>query len=155
MQYFTKGGSVMIDYDKLDSLMELPVSEEMIGAYLEGNLHGAELRGVQNIIEKDSFVADLISSTDDAMQIGNDLSNPWADTLADNFCNNPDFQMISTNDFVLPEIVLDMSLGIGTDIIQDTALAQLQGELEDGTLPHSVDEINSRICGCDELSNDY
>ena len=145
----------MIDYDQLDSLMELPVSEEMIGAYLEGNLHGAEFREVQNIIEKDSFVADLISSTDDAMQIGNDLSNPWADTLADNFCNNPDFQMISTNDFVLPEIVLDMSLGIGADIIQDTALAQLQGELEDGTLPHSVDEIDSGICGCDDQSNDY
>lgn len=155
MQYLKKGGTVMIDYDQLDSLMELPVSEEMIGAYLEGNLHGAEFREVQNIIEKDSFVADLISSTDDAMQIGNDLSNPWADTLADNFCNNPDFQMISTNDFVLPEIVLDMSLGIGADIIQDTALAQLQGELEDGTLPHSVDEIDSGICGCDDQSNDY
>ena len=65
----------MIDYEKLDALMELPISEEMLGAYLEGNLHGAELREVQNIVDKDSFVADLISSTDDVMQMNNDLRN--------------------------------------------------------------------------------
>ena len=34
----------MIDLNKFDDLEDLPVSEEMLGAYLEGNLHGAEFR---------------------------------------------------------------------------------------------------------------
>ena len=67
----------MIDYEKLDALMELPVSEEMLGAYVEGNLHGSELREVQNIIGQDSFVADLISNAEDFAQINNDLSDMW------------------------------------------------------------------------------
>ena len=145
----------MIDYDKLDSLMELPVSEEMIGAYLEGNLHGAELREVQNIVEKDSFVADLISSTEDMMQIGDDLSNSWADTFADDLCNNPDFQLISTNEFVLPEIVLDMPLGIETDLIQDTTLAQLQENPVNGAMHHNIDEIGPEANSCDNLNSEF
>ena len=145
----------MINYEKLDALMELPISEEMLGAYLEGNLHGAELREVQNIVEKDSFVADLISSADDVIQMNNDLSNPWADTIADDFSGNTDFQLINSDSFVLPEIVLGGSLGIETDIIQDTALAQLQGELEDGTIQHNVDEFDTGVSGYENLNNDF
>lgn len=145
----------MINYEKLDALMELPISEEMLGAYLEGNLHGAELREVQNIVEKDSFVADLISSTDDVMQMNNDLSNPWADTIADDFSGNADFQLINSDSFVLPEIVLGGPLSIETDIIQDTALAQLQGELEDGTIQHNVDEFDTGVSGYENLNNDF
>ena len=145
----------MIDYEKLDALMELPVSEEMLGAYVEGNLHGSELREVQNIVEKDSFVADLISSTDDVMQMNNDLSNPWADTIADDFSGNTDFQLINSDSFVLPEIVLDMPLGIEADIIQDTTLAQLQGELEDGTIQHNVDEFDAGVSGYENLNSDF
>lgn len=145
----------MINYEKLDKLMELPISEEMLGAYLEGNLHGAELREVQNIVENDSFVADLISSTDDVLQMNNDLSNPWADTIADDFSGNTDFQLINSDSFVLPEIVLDMPLGIEADIIQDTTLAQLQGELEDGTIHHNIDEFDSGVSGYENLNSDF
>ena len=145
----------MIDYDKLDSLMELPVSEEMIGAYLEGNLHGAELREVQNIVGKESFVADLISSTDDVMQMNNDLSSPWADTVADGFNDNADFQLMDSDSFVLPEIVLGMPLTLETDLIQDTALVQLQGGLEDGAPQHNVDEFDTGVSGCENLNNDF
>lgn len=145
----------MIDYDKLDSLMQLPVSEEMIGAYLEGNLHGAELREVQNLVGKDSFVADLISSQDNVMPMNDDLSNPWKDTFADDFCNNTDFQLISTGDFVLPEIVLDMPLGIEADLIQDTTLAQLQEESGNDTVHHSIDEINTESNSCNNLNSEF
>lgn len=145
----------MINYEKLDALMELPISEEMLGAYLEGNLHGAELREVQNIVEKDSFVADLISSTDDVLQMNNDLSNQWADTIADDFSGNTDFQLINSDSFVLPEIVLDMPLGIEADIIQDTTLAQLQGELEDGTIHHNIDEFDAGVSGYENLNSDF
>lgn len=40
----------MIDYDKLDKLMELPVSEEMIGAYLEGNLSEIESDEIRQLM---------------------------------------------------------------------------------------------------------
>ena len=145
----------MINYEKLDELMELPISEEMLGAYLEGNLHGAELREVQNIVEKDSFVADLISSTDDVLQMINDLSNPWADTIVDDFSGNADFQIMDSDSFVLPEIVLGMPLTIETDIIQDTAMAQLQGEVEDGTPQHNVDGFDIGVSGCENLNIDF
>ncbi len=57
----------MKNYDDIingfDSIPELPVSEEMLGAYLEGELVGSELRNVQNYINAndylDSFVDDL------------------------------------------------------------------------------------------------
>lgn len=146
----------MIDYEKLDVLIELPISEEMLGAYLEGNLHGAELREVQNIVEKDSFLADLISNTDDVMQMNNDLSNPWTDTFVDDFGNNVDFQLMNSDGFVLPEIVLDMPLGVEIDIIQDATLAQMQGELEDGFMHHhSADEFDARISGDENINNDF
>lgn len=144
----------MIDYEKLDVLMELPISEEMLGAYLEGNLHGAELREVQNIVEKDFFVADLISSTEDAMQLNNDLSNSWTDIVADDFSSNADFQLMNSEEFALPEIVLDIP-GMETYIVQDATLAQLQGESEDNTIYHSVDEIDSEVSGCENLNNDF
>ena len=145
----------MINYEKLDALMELPISEEMLGAYLEGNLHGAELREVQNLVEKDSFVADLISSTDDVMQMNNDLSNPWADTIADNFSGNTDFQLINSDSFVLPEIVLDVPLGIEADIIQDTTLAQLQSGLEEETSNIDSNDTDSSSCGLGEVNNEF
>ena len=146
----------MIDYEKLDALMGLPISEEMLGAYLEGNLHGAELREVQNIVEKDFFVADLISNIDDAMQLNNDLSNSWTDIVADDFSSNADFQLMNSEGFVLPEIVLDMPLGVEIDIIQDATLAQMQGELEDGFMHHhSADEFDVRISGDENINNDF
>lgn len=40
----------MIDYEKLDKLMELPVSEEMLGAYIEGNLSDVEADSVRQLM---------------------------------------------------------------------------------------------------------
>lgn len=36
-----------------DSIQELPISEESLGAYMEGHLAGAELRDIQNILNSD------------------------------------------------------------------------------------------------------
>lgn len=41
--------------NKIDSLEDLPVSEEMLGAYMEGKLRGSELREVQNLIDSDNI----------------------------------------------------------------------------------------------------
>lgn len=58
----------MIDDDLLntfDSIEDLPISEEMLGAYLEGNLRGAEMREVQNLINADNFVAEFSNMIED------------------------------------------------------------------------------------------
>lgn len=53
---------------KFDRIQDLPVSEEMLGAYLEGNLRGFEPREVQNLIEFDNNFADFFDN------LSNDLS---------------------------------------------------------------------------------
>lgn len=56
----------MIDYDKLDKLMELPVSEEMLGAYLEGNLNETEADDIRRLMSQheDFFNISLENSFD-------------------------------------------------------------------------------------------
>ena len=153
MQYFTKGGSVMIDYEKLDALMELPVSEEMLGAYLEGNLHGSELREVQNIIEQDSFVADIISDTDDILQM-NELSNPWMeDGFSGGLVEDQDFQLLMNNDFELPEIIVDASLGIEENLIQDATLANLSNGIEEDSTYIGLNDRDN-VNGINEANNE-
>lgn len=138
---------------QFDNIKELPVSEEMLGAYMEGNLDGAEFREVYNIVEKDYFVADLILSTDKVMQINNDLSNLYIDTNTGEFCNNADSQLINTNDFVITEGVLDKTYGI--DIIHDTVLSQLERETINDVMYHNNDEIYIEINDCDDINNDF
>lgn len=49
----------MIDYEKLDKLMELPVSEEMLGAYIEGNLSDIEADSVRQLISQNEELLDI------------------------------------------------------------------------------------------------
>lgn len=143
----------MIDYEKLDALMELPVSEEMLGAYLEGNLHGSELREVQNIIEQDSFVVDIISDTNDILQMNDELSNPWMeDSFSGGLIEDQDFQLLMNNDFALPEIIMDASLGIEENLIQDATLANLHSGLEDST--HVGLNDGDNVNGINEANNE-
>lgn len=50
---------------KFERIEDLPISEEMLGAYIEGNLRGAEMREVQNLIHNDNFVADFSNMIED------------------------------------------------------------------------------------------
>lgn len=62
----------MIDVNKFDDLEDLPISEEMLGAYLEGNLHGSEFREVHSYIQEDPLTSTLIDAiTDDYGEVGN------------------------------------------------------------------------------------
>lgn len=58
----------MKNYDdiinRFDDIQDLPVSEEMLGAYMEGNLRGAEIREIQNLICQDDNLFDLIGVVD-------------------------------------------------------------------------------------------
>ncbi|MDE5905652.1 hypothetical protein, partial [Duncaniella sp.] len=53
----------MIDEEllsKFNRIEDLPVSEEMLGAYMEGNLHGSEFREVNNFILSDAHTIRLM-----------------------------------------------------------------------------------------------
>jgi hypothetical protein len=72
----------MKDYlDKFDDLQDLPVPEEMLGAYVEGKLRGSEFREVQNLLGDDSNVSDLVHTVEsdkflsvfNPLDIGNDF----------------------------------------------------------------------------------
>ena len=60
--------------DKFDRIEDLPVSEELLGAYMEGNLNSFETSQMENIIAENAQLSDLV---DDISQdnISNILNN--------------------------------------------------------------------------------
>lgn len=61
---------------KFDGIQELPVSEEAIGAYLEGKLAGADLRDVQNLLNSDDDLYQFIDSLGNTDMVIDNLINP-------------------------------------------------------------------------------
>ena len=56
----------MIDDDlinKFDSIEDLPISEEMLGAYMEGNLDRYEMENMQGVINSHSSVQHILGDT--------------------------------------------------------------------------------------------
>lgn len=45
--------------EKINSIADLPLSEELLGTYLEGNLKGSELREVQSMIGYNSALSEI------------------------------------------------------------------------------------------------
>lgn len=84
---------------KFDGIQELPVSEESLGAYLEGKLAGADLRDVQNMLNSDDefyqFVDslgntelsmdNLINLSQSGIEIPSGLNNENTKTLLDDY----------------------------------------------------------------------
>lgn len=63
----------MIDFDKLDKISELPISEEMLGAYLEDNLDLSEAAMVETMIDASPILSEIFDEcaviTDNAYSI--------------------------------------------------------------------------------------
>lgn len=51
--------------ESFDNIQDLPVTEETIGAYMEGHLGGAELRDVQNALNSDDNLYKMVESLED------------------------------------------------------------------------------------------
>ena len=81
-----KGGTVRIKYIK-----PLPVSEEMLGAYLEGNLSAEEAQCIEQLIETDECLSGLLDDVEELTLM------EGTDSIYDDF---PDFG----EDYMLPEI---------------------------------------------------
>lgn len=67
---------------KFSDIEDLPVSEELLGAYLEGTLSGAEMREIRNIIDTEPLFAELycgLSGADDILP-GRDFPGAFHET---------------------------------------------------------------------------
>ena len=118
----------MIDYEKLDKLMELPVSEEMLGAYIEGNLSDMEA----------DYVRQLISNNGELLDI----------SLMDDFDSNINDNDIELINFQLPFISLSDSSDDNTASIdiQEFESNSIIKELNNMKTSHNLEAAN-RIFG--------
>lgn len=67
----------MIDEElmnKFDRIQDLPVSEEMLGAYLEGNLSPIEAFDVELVIQEYDYLRDVLSSNNELESDSYDIS---------------------------------------------------------------------------------
>ena len=69
----------MIDFDKLDKISELPISEELLGAYLEGNLDLQEAAFVENMIDASPALSEFFDEC--ALVADNSYSMPFDESI--------------------------------------------------------------------------
>ena len=86
----------------LKHLQPLPISEEMLGAYLEGNLTAEEVGYVEALLELDEDLQELVA------EVGT-ISSDWLSE------NQDDSNLICSddvlNDFYLPEVGIHLTGG--------------------------------------------
>lgn len=78
MRGIEKGGPAMISdelLNKFDSIEDLPVSEEMLGAYMEGNLSDTEISEILPTISQSTIISNLITSVEENELNENNLEN--------------------------------------------------------------------------------
>lgn len=59
--------------NKFDSIEDLPVSEEMLGAYIEGNILSSEIGEIETILDENPYLKDLIN--DDYLNIEDNIDD--------------------------------------------------------------------------------
>ena len=126
------------------SIQDLPVSEEMLGAYIEGNLNGADLRDVQNFINSDQSILDMIEVVESPMSFCG--SNMEYEYSSEELYND---QMATIEDVYLPiDLLEEMSVSIidGLDF-QTENLSLIDIEL------HQVDDMRDPFDNMDNLED--
>lgn len=142
----------MIDdnlFTKFDSIEDLPISEELLGAYAEGNLRGAEYREVHNVISNDMNLSDLMSSVEqDSLFQENDLFNTYDNVIG--VANAYDYLHVDIEELELPSFTPDFLID-ATPLCSDIIL----GATFDDIAGHGQDDINSQSpLDCNSNDND-
>lgn len=136
-------------FAKFNSIEDLPVSEELLGAYAEGNLRGAEYREVQNIISNDANLSELMGSVEqDSLFSETDLFNTFDNSMG--AINGDDYLHIDVEELELPSFTPDFLID-ATPLCSDIIL----GATFDDIAGHGQDDINSQSpLDCDSNDND-
>ncbi len=129
----------MKDYDELissfDDIQDLPVSEEMLGAYLEGNLSMHEIEEMGAVLDHDMMLQSLIGD------IAMDFTGDFNDSIgALTFQTEYDVDVV--------EAQPDYSFSFADDMDQDP---NIDAAFTDITL----DDPTTDIAALDDLSTDF
>ena len=109
---------------QFDDLQDLPVSEEMLGAYIEGNLNGADLRDVQNVLNSDDGAMNLLENVEDIISTPFDVSLSLEDNLPSiDFLESSDFSA-NFSPFTMLDEIISSDL-VESMTIDDTTLTTL------------------------------
>lgn len=146
---------------KFDRIQDLPVSEEMLGAYMEGNLDGVDSSEIADAIASDEALSDLLENVDMHTEI-QDTSD--LDVLMFHSGINVDLPDITVDAFhaesltMLDEIVetygldanddFDTSDGIHTDFFHSENSYNADSFIDDSR------SLNADSFNDDELFND-
>ncbi len=120
----------MIDIEaKFDDLQDLPISEELLGASIDGNLHGAEFREVENLLSKNSALSGFIDHIENDFPISalDIFDDPYSQT---EFYSNETFDSQNLDSLEIPSIAedylisatpsnSDFTLGLHEDLMTD------------------------------------
>ncbi len=118
--------------DKIDTIQDLPIPEEILGAYIEGNLTDAEAEKIASIIDKD---LELTNIAYEASQPITDNSVLFDDIVIDNLelpIINSEYGDVDS---------LEMSSG-GTRINEDSEELIIDDDYHDGT---TLEDSNETI----------
>lgn len=134
----------MIDdnlFAKFDSIEDLPISEELLGAYAEGNLRGAEYREVHNVISNDMNLSDLMSSVEqDSLFQENDLFSTYDNVIG--VANADDYLHVNIEELELPSISPELLIGatqLSSDIVLDATFDDVLGQVHEDINDHNLD----------------
>lgn len=137
----------MIDHSKFDFIEDLPVSEEMIGAYLEGNLLGSELREVSNFVESDDNLYCIVNEVESISNIQEEtesnlqtINSPLLDFAVE--FTLPAIETFSNTEPYIPadDIITSAYIPDTHNHNEDIDCDEIQGDTEFPHLPE--DEIN-------------
>ncbi|MCM1501307.1 MAG: hypothetical protein NC115_01410 [Bacteroidales bacterium] len=135
-------------FAKFDSIDDLPISEELLGAYTEGNLRGAEYREVHNIVSNDTNLSDLMSSVEqDSFFNEIDRFNHFDNAIG--VTNADDYLRIDIEELELPSISTELLIGatpLSSDIVLDATFDDVIGQ--------SHDDISNQDVDCNSNNND-
>ena len=116
----------MIDEEllsKFNRIEDLPVSEEMLGAYMEGNLHGSEFREVNNFILSDADTISLMDTVEADLNFIRDLDLSYqqgfigADVSEDVFSemNLPEISILGIDSLIETSSTLNDDIILSSD----------------------------------------
>ncbi|MBO5062019.1 MAG: hypothetical protein J6C31_05295 [Prevotella sp.] len=144
----------MIDINKFNDLEDLPISEEMLGAYLEGNLHGSEFREVNNFIQSAPMALNLIDTVEDDMNFLNSLDLSYQGSVIDandsedmfSAISLPEISAFGTDSFIETSSSLNDDILLGSDcheVIDDVHFFNSDGQ--DNNHLHHDPELDSGL----------
>jgi hypothetical protein len=114
--------------DKFDRIQDLPISEEMLGAYMENNLNETESALVLNTIDSDLSLMNLSHE----VSSGLDWDNKWEYDNYDESSVGMEIPEIRTDEVQPIETVDDDSCNFSSPDLDDFTLPDIDDYLPDG-----------------------